>query len=262
MELCPTSAPCLWQPFWRLSSRASGVCTRTCYSRRFSSPSWSLLSSDAFMLIQDKVNNGPGQRPNPLIDRRPPRLLGIFAAWRLRAYSCGVAVVYSVVFIHVFRGGGWIVSGTGAPLYTDYTTAWVAGVQALHGNVAALYDPAEFLQIQTALLGSQDLLYPNWPYPPTFPLIMAPFALLPYLWAFVAWNIVTLAGCICVVYLIVRRSPAMALVLASPFTAWNILAGQTGFLTASLLGAALLFLEHQPVLAGAFIGCLTYKPQF
>jgi hypothetical protein len=50
--------------------------------------------------------------------------------------------------------------------------------------------------------------------------------------------------------------------LASPFTAWNFLAGQNGFLTASLLGAALHFLEKRPVLAGAVIGCLTYKPQF
>jgi arabinofuranan 3-O-arabinosyltransferase len=33
-------------------------------------------------------------------------------------------------------------------------------------------------------------------------------------------------------------------------------------LTASLLGASLLLLEQRPVLAGVFIGCLTYKPQF
>ena len=133
--------------------------------------------------------NRVGSGPAPLFDRQPPRLLGIFAAWRLRAYSVGVAVVYSVVFIHVFRGGGWIVSSTGAPLYTDFTDAWVAGVQALHGDVAALYDPAEFVKIQTALLGEQKFLYPNWPYPPTFSLILAPFGLLPYFWSFVTLDI-------------------------------------------------------------------------
>src|ERR1044071_54046 len=47
--------------------------------------------------------------------------------------------------------------------------------------------------------------------------------------------------------------------LASPFGAWNLFAGQSGFLTASLLGAALLLLERQPVLAGGFIACLTFK---
>jgi len=164
--------------------------------------------------------------------------------------------------VHFYRGGGWIIDGAGAPIYSDFTTCWVAGIQALHGNTAALYDSAEFLKIQTALLGARDFFYPNWPYPPTFFLFVTPFAMLPYFWAFVIWNFVTLLGCIIVVYLIVRRTPAIALMLASPFTAWNFLAGQNGFLTASLLGASLLLLERQPILAGVFMGCLTYKPQF
>ena len=214
------------------------------------------------MLQEDKVIRDPDGSPELLFDQQPPRLLGIFAAWRLRAYSGAVAVIYAFVFSQLGRFGGWLVSSSGAPIYTDFSTVWVAGVQALHGEAAALYDPAEFLKIQTALLGAQQFFYPNWPYPPTFSLIMAPFALLPYFWSFVAWTSVTLLGCLVVVYLIVRRSPAIPLVLASPFTLWNILAGQNGFLTASLLGASLLFLERQPVLAGVFIGFLTYKPQF
>jgi hypothetical protein len=71
-----------------------------------------------------------------------------------------------------------------------------------------------------------------------------------------------LIGCVAVVYLIVRRRAAIALTLAAPFSAWNFLAAQNGFLTASLLGASLLFLERRPVLAGVFVGCLTYKPQY
>jgi hypothetical protein len=207
-------------------------------------------------------NNSTEWSPEPLFDRPPPRLLGIFEAWRLRAYSLGIATVYAVVFVHFYHGGGWIINIKGAPIYTDFTTAWVAGLQALQGNVATLYDPAEFLKMQTALLGALDFVYPNWPYPPAFSLLLAPFATLPYGWAFITWNLLTLAGFLSVVYLIARRSPAIALVLASPFTAWNFLAGQNGFLMASLLGGALLFLERQPILAGVFIGCLTYKPQF
>lgn len=195
-------------------------------------------------------------------DREPPRLLGIFKAWRLRAYGFAIAIVYAFVFIYVYRGGGWIVSSAGAPLYTDFTTTWVAGIQALHGDTATLYNSAQFLKIQTTLLGAQNFLYPNWPYPPVYSLIMAPFALLPYFWAFVVWVSITLSGCIVVVYSIVRRSPAVALVLASPFTAWNILAGQNGFLTATLLGASLLLLERHPILAGIFVGGLSFKPQF
>ena len=183
-------------------------------------------------------------------------------AWRLHAYSGAIAVVYAFVFSQLYRFGGWVISNSGTPVYSDFSTAWVVGVQALQGQVVPLYDPAKFLEIQTTLLGAQKFFYPNWPYPPIFSLVMAPFGLLPYFWSFVTWTSTTLLGCIVVVYMIVRRSPVIPLVLASPFTLWNILAGQNGFLMASLLGASLLSFERQPVLAGIFIGCLTYKPQF
>src|SRR5947209_6264919 len=170
------------------------------------------------MLQEHNVVDDPDSSPELQFDVQHPRLLGIFEAWRLRAYSGAVAVVYAFVFSQLYRFGGWLVNSSGAPVYTDFTTGWVAGVQALDGEVAALYNPAEFLKIQTALLGAQKFLYPNWPYPPTFSLIMAPFALLPYFWSFVTWILITLLGCIVVVYLVVRRSPAIPLVLASTFT--------------------------------------------
>ncbi len=119
------------------------------------------------------------------------------------------------------------------------------------------------MKVQAALFPPGEGFYPSWPsYPPTFFLILAPLALLPYRSAFITWDVVTLLSCVSVVYLIVQRRAAIALALAAPFTAWNFIAAQNGFLTASLLGASLLFLDRRPVLAGAFIGCLTYKPQF
>ena len=195
-------------------------------------------------------------------DPKSPRLLGIFAEWRLQVYGYAVAAGYAAFLVSVYRAGTWIVASGGLPIYTDFAWAWAGALQALHGEAARLYDPAEFVKIQAALFGPRDYFYPNWPYPPMFFLILAPFALLPYFYAFVGWDMVTLVLCIVVVYVIVKQPPAIALVLASPFTIWNFLAAYNGFLTASLLGAGLLFLERQPVLAGVFIGCLTYKPQF
>ena len=148
------------------------------------------------------------------------------------------------------------------PIYTDFACAWAATMQALHGNASLLYDPAQFIKVQAALVAPADYYYPNWPYPPTFFLFLAPFTVVRYLYGFIAWDLLTLLGFIAVIYLIVRRLPAIAVALASPFTAWNFLAAHNGFLTASLLGASLLALERQPVLAGVLIGCLTYKPQF
>ena len=201
-------------------------------------------------------------RPGAGYNNRPPRIFGIFAGWRLQAYGCALAAVYAGLLVHFYLAGAWIIDRAGMPVYSDFTDAWVAGIEALRGKAFPIYEPAEFIRIQSALLGSRDFFYPNWPYPPTFLLILALFGALPYFAAFVVWDIATLLGCIVVVYFIVRQRPAIALVLASPYTLWNFLAGQNGFLTASLIGASLLCLERRPVLAGVLMGCLSYKPQF
>lgn len=200
-------------------------------------------------------------KPFEIRVERELRLLGIFAAWRLQAYGYLLAAFYAALLLSSYRAGGWFVHA-GVPVYTGFTQQWIAARQALHGNIAVLYDPARLLELQQAVVGPQKYFFLNWPYPPTFLLFLAPFALLPYAIAFLAWNIGTLFAGIAVVCLIVRRLPAIALVLASPFTLGNIYFGQNGFLTASLLGAGLYFLECRPILAGIFIGCLTYKPQW
>ncbi len=190
----------------------------------------------------------------------PPH--SIFSAWRLQAYGYAIAGIYAAFFVSIYRAGVWIVDGKGLPIYTDFACAWAATMQALHGDTSLLYDSAEFIKVQAALVAPADYYYPNWPYPPTFFLFLAPFTMVRYLHGFIAWDILTLLGCIAVIYLIVRRLPAIALAIASPFAAWNFLAAHNGFLTASLLGASLLSLERRPIVAGVFIGCLTYKPQF
>jgi Glycosyltransferase family 87 len=178
-------------------------------------------------------------------DRASPRHLGIFTTWRLQAYGYGLAALYAALLAILYKSGLWIVDSRGVPAYSDFICPWLAGVQALHGNTALLYDPVEFAKIQEALVGPKDYFYPNWPYPPMFFFVLVPFALLPYAYAFIAWDVATLTGCIAVVYLIVRRSPAVALTLASPFTAWTFFAGQNGFLWGALLGASLLLMERR-----------------
>ena len=54
----------------------------------------------------------------------------------------------------------------------------------------------------------------------------------------------------------------LLLALAYPAVLINIGHGQNGFLTAALLGGALLFLDRRPIFAGILIGLLVYKPQF
>jgi arabinofuranan 3-O-arabinosyltransferase len=202
-----------------------------------------------------------GRRREIGTERRASRV-DIFQGWWLESFGYALAALYLLYFVILYRAGSWIINGAGLPIYTDFACAWAAALQATHGHAASLYDPAKFVEIQAALVGASGYIYPNWPYPPTFLLILAPFAAFGYLYAFIVWDLLTLLGCAAVVYLIVRRRAAIAMTLAAPFTAWNFLAAQNGFLTASLMGASLLFLERRPILAGVFIGCLTYKPQF
>jgi hypothetical protein len=191
-----------------------------------------------------------------------PRILGVFGRWRLLAYGYTFSALYAAFFLYVYWYGFWLVNENGAIICHDFTYFWVAGWQALHGGAAPFHDLPAFKAVQDSSAGLGHSPYSLLSYPPTFTLILVPVAMLPYVAAFLSWDSATLAGSVAVIYLIVRRQPAISLMLASPFAAWNVLIGQNGFLTASLLGGSLLFLERRPMLAGVFIGCLTYKPQF
>src|SRR3984893_1780691 len=208
--------------------------------------------SEAFRTVQAQAS----------LDQRAPRILGVFARWRLLAYGYTFPVFYAAFFLYLYCRGLWLVNESGALVYHDFTRFWVAGWQALHGETASLHDQAAFKEVQDNSAGFGRSRSSLLSYPPTFTLVLVPLAMLPYFAAFLTWESVTLVCCIAVVYLIVRRQAAISLMLASPFAAWNFLIGQNGFFTASLLGASLLLLERRPVLAGVFIGCLTYKPQF
>jgi arabinofuranan 3-O-arabinosyltransferase len=200
-------------------------------------------------------------------DRTSSCLPDVHVPWRLQVAGYTLAAVYAALFFFMYKTGNWLVDSAGGPVMIDFTYFWIEGSQALHGNIAALYDPAKLTHIVAAVVGAdhanvKHFFYPNSPNPPILFLVLAPLAMLSFVPAWMTWEVLTFVGCVAVVFLIVRHPTAIALVLASPFSAYEIYWGQTGFLRASLLGAALLTLERRPLLAGVFIGCLTYKPQF
>jgi hypothetical protein len=55
---------------------------------------------------------------------------------------------------------------------------------------------------------------------------------------------------------------ALLAAFAFPAVFLNVTHGQNGFLTAALLGGALVLLDRRPIVAGVLIGLLAYKPQF
>jgi uncharacterized membrane protein YraQ (UPF0718 family) len=101
-----------------------------------------------------------GREPRP----EAPRLLGIFASWRLLAYGYTLAAFYVACLVYVYWLGAWLLNTSGVPLYHDFTHIWVAAAQALHGKAAAVYDQAAQMKAQEALVGAGQAVFSIWPY--------------------------------------------------------------------------------------------------
>lgn len=158
----------------------------------------------------------------------------------------------------------------GRPLGTDFSNIYAAGLAALKGNAASVFDIKIQWRNEQALFGAATPLY-GWHYPPFFLLVAAPLALFPYGIALIAWQLSTLLLYLWALRALIRKSatPQWAegnawLPLALGFTAVfvNLTHGHNGFLTAALFAGGLANLESRPLLAGLLFGLLAYKPQF
>ena len=181
--------------------------------------------------------------------------------WFLTSGALALIVLNLVLLQGLYRAGAWILYPNGGPILIDFTPMWLAGGEALAGHAPSTYDSRYFDDVETAFVGPHGGRYP-WPYPPIFFLPAALLALLPYAWAFVAWQAATLAGCLAAGYRILRDGLTPLVILASPLTVLNAYVGQNGFLTAALIGGGLVSLERWPLAAGLCFGCLFYKSQF
>jgi alpha-1,2-mannosyltransferase len=148
------------------------------------------------------------------------------------------------------------------PTTTDFASFYAAGTLADQGAPAAAYDLARHRAVEEQVT-AQGIDYKYFLNPPVFLLICAALAKLPYLVAFVVFELLTLAFWLVVTARIAGggRVAVLAL-LAMPSVYWVFGWGQNSFLTAGLMGAGTLFLRSNPILAGAAFGALCLKPHF
>ena len=183
-----------------------------------------------------------------------------------RRVGIGAAVLLAAqlaIFAFFVAGThGWIVP-LSAPTTTDFVSFYAAGQLADAGTPALAYDHAAHLAAEERITGA-GIGYQFFNYPPVYLLIFAALAPLPYLAAFLVFELATL-----VLYLFVgsrilgdRSASALLALLAFPMVFWNFGLGQNGFLTAGLFGAATLAIDRRPVVAGMLFGALCFKPQF
>jgi hypothetical protein len=180
----------------------------------------------------------------------------------MRAYSALLLVAYAVAVVGLLATSHGIVDAAGRPVGTDFANVYAAGKMALAGEPAQAYDWPAHHEMQKRISGREDIPYYGWHYPPAFLLVAALLAALPYLAALFIYQAATLAAYLAVVQKIAGRPEAWLLALAFPAVFVNLTHGHNGFITAALLGGALLVLDRRPLLAGALLGCLAYKPQF
>jgi alpha-1,2-mannosyltransferase len=191
-------------------------------------------------------------------------------ASRVRAY-CLILLAFAGLAVV-----GWIalsndlVDRNGKPIGTDFSSFHAAGALALEGRAADAYNMALHHAREQQLFGPDTPFY-SWLYPPSFFLVAAPLALLPYALALAAWQGLTFAFYLVVIGAILRPARQqhdaigrlwLPVAVAFPAVFINLGHGQNGFLSAALLGAALVALPRRPLVAGVLFGLLSYKPQF
>ena len=178
------------------------------------------------------------------------------------AVAAGCVAGYVGYLLQLFAAHGWIIDAQSHPLPTDFMALWTAGRLALRGEVLAAYEPHLRHAAQLAVVGHPFHGYFDFAYPPIFLPVVAALALLPYASAFLVWILVTLSLYAATIAAVARSKTAIIVALAAPWTFAVVEVGQTGFLTAALIGTALLHLERRALLAGVALALLTYKPQF
>lgn len=158
--------------------------------------------------------------------------------------------------------GTWITGPDGHGVPSDFVNVWAAGKLTLGGAPFAAYDWPTHKAVEELAVGRTFEGYFGWHYPPMFLAVAALLAMFSYGAAYAAWLVLTLPAYVGAVRAIVGERYAYLLALAFPALLANAVVGQNGFLTAGLMGGALVLLERRPVAAGVLIGLLTYKPHF
>lgn len=181
---------------------------------------------------------------------------------RVRGYAVLLVLGAAFGIALILWGRVGMLDGQGRPIGTDFANVYAAGVMALEGRPAEAWDWAAHHDVQKRVAGSDTVPFYGWHYPPFFLVLAAALAALPYLGALFVWQAATLPLFLVVLRLVSGRPEAWLVGLACPAVFVNLTHGHNGFLTAALLGGALLLLDRRPVLAGVLIGLLAYKPQF
>ncbi|PPQ26548.1 glycosyltransferase family 87 protein [Rhodopila globiformis] len=187
-------------------------------------------------------------------------------AWLTRRRLLAAATVLLLLeaaLLGIVIAGSHGLFGRGEPTTTDFISFYAAGRLADGGTPALVYDRIAHGAAERQVANAA-IPYIYFYYPPTYVLVCAVLARLPYLPAFVAFQAATLAWALAAMRAILheRRWLAVLPLIAFAPAFWTMGLGQNAFLTAALFATATLSLGRRPVLAGLLFGAICYKPHF
>jgi hypothetical protein len=188
---------------------------------------------------------------------------GLLDGYRIRV-GCGILLAIEIaVFLFMAAGTHGLIVPLPKPTSTDFVSFYAAGSLADAGTPELAYDQAAHYAAEQRAT-QEGIQYNFFYYPPTFLLLCATIAHLPYIVAFLVFETATL-----LFYLLVARhilgdhnSAMLVPLLAFPPVLWTLGLGQNALLTAGLFGSATLLVDRRPAVAGVFFGALCYKPHF
>jgi glycosyl transferase family 87 len=180
------------------------------------------------------------------------------ASW-IAGALCGLSGLAAWVFyVAAFRndpGQDWMVFYTAARAWFD-------------GNLPLLFDGERLtaaLNQRFAGWMAHDLNLHPWVYPPHFLLLFLPFGMLPPVVSLVGFQLVGLIAVAAAALAYVRQDIGRWLVgfslVLCPAVPFNVMTGQNAFFTSALLIGGFGLLARFPLLGGALLGIVTYKPQ-
>ena len=160
-----------------------------------------------------------------------------------------------VFAFHGTLGQDWMVFYAGARAY-------------LEGNLPVVFDGqqlTDMLNRRFATWLSMPLNLHPWVYPPNFLLLFLPFGLLPPAASFAIFQTTGLVAALAAAWRYATRGVPREMLVFSlvlcPAVPFNVITGQNAFFSAALLLGGFGLLARSPILAGALLGILTFKPQ-
>ncbi len=183
------------------------------------------------------------------------RVLGPGAwLWELSLISWALLASYFLI------GREGHLDWTGHALGRDFINSWTAGHMLWLGQIADIFDPRRFLGHERALF-DRRLPFHFWSYPPPNLFLVAPLGFTGYFEGLTLWSFAGVLALLPAVRLWAQENWLRVLLVVSPAVPTNIGLGQNGAFTAALLISGLCLIDTRPVLAGALLGLLIFKPQ-